>query len=58
MGDEPACSDALRGEAVTLKAECRDEDEKECDGEGEDSKGDGVVDPPGQEEQARNGKAQ
>ncbi len=56
VGDEPACPDALRWEGVALQAERGNEDQEKCDREGEDAEGDGVVEPPGQEEQAGDGK--
>ena len=57
VGDQPACSDAFRWEAVALNAERGDEDQEESDGEGKDAEGDGVVKPPGQKEQAGDGKS-
>ena len=58
VGDEPADADAFGGEGVAIRAQRGDEDEKERCRQGKDSKGDGVVKPPDEEEQAGDGEAQ
>ena len=45
------------GKTVALKAERGNKDQKERDGQGKDAEGDGVVEPPGQEEQSGDGKS-
>ena len=46
------------GKDVVCQSQGGDKNEKEGDGQGEDAEGDGVVEPPGQEKQAGDGKSQ
>ena len=58
VGDEPTGADSLGRKAVAADSQRGYENEEERDGQGEDAQRNGVVEPPGEEEEADNDKAQ
>ena len=59
VSNQPACPHAFRGEICSASGpSAGHKDQEERRGQSKDSKGDSVVEPPDQEEQARDRKAQ
>ena len=58
MRHQPAHPHALRWKLIAIRPQRGDKDEEECGRQGKDSQGDGLVEPPDQEEEARDDKCQ